>query len=55
MFPEINWSQIARKAIEDKVKELKRMKMLLDEIDLTDDEVLEFTKKVKTSMRKKYK
>jgi predicted transcriptional regulator len=54
-FPEINWSVIARKALKEKIKEQKKIKAILEEINLTEEEGEELSKQIKKGLAKKYK
>jgi len=55
-FPEINWSVIARKALKEKIKEQKKIKAILEEINLTEEEEgEELSKQIKKGLAKRYK
>ena len=52
--PELNWSEVARQAIRDKVVLLHRMDALLAKSKLTDEDALSFGKKVNKALAKRY-
>lgn len=53
--PELNWSEVARQAIRDKVVLLHKIDTLLAKSKLTDEDALSFGKKVNKSLAKRYK
>lgn len=53
-FPEINWSVIARKALKEKIKEQKKIKAILEEINLTEEEEEELSKQIKKGLARRY-
>lgn len=53
-FPEINWSEVARQAIQQKAKLLEKMDFILASGGLTEDEAIELTKEVKKRVWKKH-
>ena len=52
--PEMNWSEIARQAIREKLAILKRMDELLVKSKLTEKDALDIGKKVSKSVAKKF-
>ena len=53
--PELNWSEVARQAIRDKVVLLHKMDQLLEKSKLTEEDALSLGKKVNKSLAKRYK
>lgn len=53
--PELNWSEIARQAIKQKIMLLKKMDVLLSRSTLTEKDTLELGRKVNIALTKKYK
>ncbi len=53
-FPEINWSEVARTAIKRKVLFLKEMNKILAKSELTEEDAVEWGRKVKREAAKKY-
>lgn len=53
-FPEIRWSEVARKAIENKVRDLETLEKLVSKSKLTQKDVEEFSKKIKASSAKRF-
>ncbi|KAA0005378.1 MAG: hypothetical protein FE038_00540 [Thermoplasmata archaeon] len=53
LFPEINWSVVAREAIKRKIEILKKMNKLLEKSELTEDDAIFFGKKVTKKVTKK--
>lgn len=53
--PELNWSEIARQAITEKIRILKKMDLLLANSKLTEEDAIELGRKVKTGLAKRYK
>ena len=53
-FPDINWSEVARAAIKRKVLFLKEMDKLLAKSELTEEEAVEWGRKVKKEAAKKH-
>jgi hypothetical protein len=51
--PEINWSEVTRQAIEEKIKTLEVMDELTSESDLTESDVQEIADKINESGRKR--
>lgn len=52
--PEINWSEVARRAIHDKLVLLDRMDKLLANSKLTEQDALELGRKVNKALAKRY-
>lgn len=53
--PELNWSEIARQAIREKIILLKKMDVLLSASKLTEKDALELGRKINISLAKRYK
>jgi len=53
--PELNWSEIARQAIRQKIDLFKKMDILLAKSRLTEKDALELGKKVNSVAAKKYR
>lgn len=53
-LPELNWSEIARKAIVEKIKEYKTFKKIVAKSKLTQKDALELGKKVNEGLYKSY-
>ena len=51
--PEINWSEVTRQAIEEKIEALEVMDELTSESELTESDVQEIANKVNESGRKR--
>jgi len=51
--PEMNWSEIARQAIKEKLVILKKMDILLSKSTLTEKDALELGRKVNKALAKK--
>ena len=54
-LPELNWSEIARKAISEKVAEYKMFKSIVAKSKLTEKGALQLAREVNSSMYKKLK
>ena len=54
-IPDINWSEVARTAIKNKILLLKRFKEFTRESILTEKDALELGRKVNRSLVKRYK
>ena len=52
--PEFNWSEIARKAIKDKLELLNKMDALLENSKLTEQDTIDLGRKVNKEVAKKY-
>lgn len=53
-FPEINWSEVARQAFKDKIKDMHLLKEFKSKSKLTDKDAIELGRKVSKSLSKKY-
>lgn len=53
--PEFNWSEIARRAIRDKLGLLKKMDKLLENSELTEEDSLRIGAKINNAVAKKYR
>ncbi len=51
--PEINWSEVTRQAIQEKVETLEVMDELTSESELTESDVQDIAKKINESGRKR--
>ena len=51
--PEINWSEVTRQAIREKIKQLELMDELTADSDLTDEDVDELAAKINEGARKR--
>lgn len=51
---EINWSEVARQAIKEKIAQLRILKKIASKSKLTEKDALEIGRKIKTAMHKKY-
>ncbi len=55
LFPELNWSEIAREAINEKLAEYKLFKSIVAKSKLTEKDALELGNKVNEGLYKEYK
>jgi len=53
-MPEINWSEIARNAISEKIAEYKLFKSIVAKSKLTEKDALEIGRKINKGMYKSY-
>jgi len=53
-MPEINWSEIARNAISEKIAEYKLFKSIVAKSKLTEKDALEIGRKINEGMYKSY-
>ena len=53
-FSEVKWSEVARKAIIEKIEAMKLAEKLAEKSKLTQKDVDEFNKKVKSLARKRF-
>ena len=53
-LPELNWSEIARKAISKEVKEYKLFRSIVSKSKLTEKDALELGRKVNKSLHERY-
>lgn len=54
-FPEINWSEVARCAIKEKVADLTLLKEFTSKSELTEKDALELGRKVNKALAKRYR
>lgn len=54
-FPELNWSEVARKAIREKILVLERMNQLLSRSELTEKDALRYGRLLKKRIWEKHK
>lgn len=54
MFPEINWSEVARQAILEKAKLMERMQTLLSKSKLTEEDAILLGRQVKHNVAKRH-
>ena len=55
LYPEINWSVVARAAIQRKIKILKEMDRLLSKSELTEEDAIRIGRQVNKKIAKKYR
>ena len=55
LYPEINWSAVAREAIKRKLQILQEMNKILAKSKLTNEDVLYFGKKITKKAAKKFR
>ncbi len=53
--PEMNWSEVARQAIREKMIILKKMDLLLSKSKLTEKDAIEIGKKINKAVAKRYR
>ncbi len=53
-FPEINWSEIARQAINQRISDLALFKSITSKSKLTEADIEEIGNKIKTAIAKKH-
>ena len=53
-YRELNWSEVARQAIKEKIVLLKKMDTLLAKSKLTEEDAVRLGKKVNKALTKKY-
>ena len=51
---EINWSQVARSAIQEKLAQLKILKTIASKSELTEKDALELGRKINKSLHERY-
>jgi len=51
---EIRWSQIARRAIEERIEDLEEMERIASKSKLTQKDAIKLAKKIKSGMSKKF-
>ncbi len=54
-LPEINWSEVARKAIRDKVEEFDLFRAVVSRSRLTEDDAIRLGREIKRSLHERYK
>ncbi|MCX6799153.1 MAG: hypothetical protein NTW59_03595 [Candidatus Diapherotrites archaeon] len=54
MFPEMNWSAVARKAIVERVKLLEKMNKQLEKSRLSEEDTIALGRKVKRAVSQKF-
>jgi len=54
-FPEINWSEVARQAFMQKIKDLEFLKEFKAESEMTEEEAVELGRKVRKKLAKKFR
>lgn len=52
--PEMNWSEVARQAIKEKMIILKKMDLLLSKSKLTEKDAVEIGRKINKAVAKRY-
>jgi len=55
LFPEINWSEVARSAIREKVADLTLLKEFTSKSKLTEEDAIELGRKVNKALAKRYR
>ncbi len=53
--PELNWSEVARRAIKDKLELLKKMDKLLENSTLAEEDAIQLGRKVNKGLAKRYR
>ena len=53
--PEIKWSVVARQALREYAEKLDRLEELLQESELTEEDIAELDHKIKRGMAKRYR
>ena len=53
-FPEVRWSEVARRAIIEKIEMLQLAEQLAQKSRLTEKDIKEFSKKIKADARKRF-
>lgn len=54
-FPEINWSEVARQAFMQKIKDLEFLKAFKSESEMTEEEALRLGKEVRKKLGKRFR
>ena len=54
LFPEINWSEVARQAFREKIEDLKFLIEYKKNSDLTEEDAILLGRKVNRSLHKRY-
>ncbi|MBU0460015.1 MAG: hypothetical protein KKH52_00430 [Nanoarchaeota archaeon] len=55
ILDEVNWSAVARKAFEEKVKQIEILKKITSKSQLTEKDAKEISKKINESMGQKFR
>ena len=55
LYPEINWSAVAREAINKKLLILQKMDQILEKSELTEDDTIRLGRELTKRVAKKYK
>ncbi len=55
LIDEVNWSAVARKAFEEKVKQIEILKKIATKSQLTEKDAREISKKINEDMAKKFR
>jgi hypothetical protein len=55
LYPEINWSAVAREAIKKKLHVLQEMNYILSKSELTEDDAVYFGKKINKEAAKRFR
>ncbi len=53
-FPEINWSEVARQAIAQKMRALEQMQRLLNKSELTEADAIDIGREIKRRVAQKH-
>ena len=54
LFPEINWSEVARQAILQKTRQLEQLNQLLSKSTLTEQDTIEIGRQIKQRVWKRH-
>ena len=54
LFPEMNWSAVARKAIVERIKFMEKMNKMLSKSTLSEKETISLGRKVKHKVSKRF-
>lgn len=54
-FPEMNWSEVARQAFMQKIKDLEFLKKFTSDSTLTEDDALKLGRELNKNLAKRYK
>jgi len=53
-FPEINWSETARLAFREKIKDLQFLREFKSKSDMTEEDAIELGRRVNKALQKRY-
>ncbi len=53
-FPEINWSEVARQSIDEKLQELRFLEEFKKESDLTEEEAVKLGRRLNEELAERY-